>query len=249
MKRFSSINEKQEVSLYHIKTRKYGDELSISRLNNMILDYINELYQPFGFKYGENEDILVDGMIINGEYISKMVNNYTIFKKVIEENKIKTEDGFYMFMFNNLEEIYHYNSDFFTENTLPILINTTRKGNVWEKRSREIIEEYAKNKGFDITLRTPTLKEDISGIDLKFMLGGKIYTIQVKPYDKVIDKGDYTWFRSGGSLSINTDYLILYNEDKETFVFSKNITKNPIMINADYFVIPKAKILINEYKN
>jgi hypothetical protein len=50
-------------------------------LNEKIRLYLNEIYGPFGYSYGKNfdEDINVDGMVINTQYINKMVNNYMTF--------------------------------------------------------------------------------------------------------------------------------------------------------------------------
>jgi hypothetical protein len=51
-------------------------------LNEKIRLYLNEIYGPFGYSYGKNfDDIIVDGMVINTQYINKMVNNYMTFKE------------------------------------------------------------------------------------------------------------------------------------------------------------------------
>ena len=87
------INENL-LQLGSITTSKYGAK-SISSLNNQIKGYIESVYGKYGFIYqGGNKDIDIDGFILNTEYIDKMVNNYTIFKKIIELNGLKDEDEF-----------------------------------------------------------------------------------------------------------------------------------------------------------
>jgi hypothetical protein len=44
-----------------------------------------------------DEDINVDGMVINTQYINKMVNNYMTFKRIIQLEGLRTEDEFYSY--------------------------------------------------------------------------------------------------------------------------------------------------------
>ena len=97
------------------KTVKYGSKNSIAYLNSVIKKFVESVYGPAGFVYLKNTDIFIDNKIINGEYISKMVNNYTIFKNVIRINNIKDEESFYNFMLSNLNDIYSPNGKFFSE--------------------------------------------------------------------------------------------------------------------------------------
>ena len=227
-------------------TKKYGANNSISQLNISIRDYINSNYDKFGYRYPENgglhinKDLDIDGKIINSEYINKMVNNYTVFKCVIRNNNIKNESDFYKFMLNNLNDIYGYKGIFFIRETLPILIRTTRKGNLNEITSLRKFTEYAKSKNLIINIETPTIEEDINGIDGKFKLD-RLYTIQVKPFIDYKIIGDQIVIRSNGSLSISTDYLILY--DNRNQIILKNPKINPIKIKGDTFISPKSNIL------
>jgi len=126
----------KDLSLGPVFTSKYGDVNSINWLNGIIKKYIAEVYRPFGYYYGcPNKDIDVDGRKINTEYIAKMVNNYTVFKGIIEKVGITTEEEFYDYMTNNLFDVYNYKGLYFDEKTLPILIATTRRGNKGEQDS------------------------------------------------------------------------------------------------------------------
>ena len=225
--------------LGNITTKKYGEFNSIDWLNGKIKRYIEEVYGPFGFKYGINEDLNINGQIVNSEYISKMVNNYLVFKNIIELNGLKTEDEFYNYMLLNLREIYNINGKYFKKVTLPILINASRKGNIGEKLSFEFFISELSKKDINITIEKPTTEEDISGIDGKFNWNGKTITIQVKPYDSaVISTDNKVKVFSQGSLSLNTDYLILYKSGEYIIVRGKDVK-----IEGNHFTFQKDKIV------
>lgn len=239
------INEKKEcvwpcfLKIGNITTKKYGKFNSIDWLNGEIKKYIEEVYGPFGFKYGVNEDLNIEGQIINSEYISKMVNNYTIFKNIIELNGLKIEDEFYNYMLLNLREIYNINGKYFKKVTLPILINASRKGNIGEKLSKEFFINELSKKGINIVINSPTVEEDISGIDGKFNWNGKSITIQIKPYNKEVVLGDgKVEVFSPGSLSLSTDYLVLYKNGEYIIIRGKDVK-----IEGNHFTFQEDKIV------
>lgn len=243
------INESQFVVLDNnkggnmFKIPKYGTENSISSLNSIIKKFVEDTYGKYGFVYGSgNKDIVLgDSSIINTEYISKMVNNYTIFKTVIRLNNIKDGDSFYRFMLSNLNDIYSPNGNFFKTQSLPILINTSRRGNIFEKKAIEFFTSFAKNKGLDIIIRNPSIQEDIKGIDFIFNNKGMDYTVQVKPLVEYKYVGDEIFLKSNGSLSINTNYLILCNESE--CIILRNPVNDKIRISGDYFVTNQSNSL------
>jgi len=150
-------------------TNKYGPN-SLATLNSDILEYITDIYKVYGFIYQSgNKDIDVNGKLINTEYIDKMVNNYTIFKTFIRENSIKNETDFYSLIRSKFDDVYNYNGSFFNRQTLPILINTTRKGNVNEIKCKQKFADFAKSKNLNIVITDPTVAEDVKGIDAKFI--------------------------------------------------------------------------------
>jgi hypothetical protein len=172
-----------------------------------------------------------------------MVNNYTIFKSIIKENFIKTEEAFYHYMANNLPAIYHWKGKYFKRVTLPILINTSKRGNVGERQSLDFFKKALKEKGIDINYIKPTVDEDISGIDGKFVWKGKTVTIQVKPYDRATIGATTRKVKihSQGSLSLNTDYLIVYKGQSFIAVRGKDIE-----IEGNYFTLQEDKILLRQ---
>ena len=205
-----------------VLTSKYGATSSVNWLNQIIHGYVNSVYGPFGYSYGTgNKDIDVNGRIINTEYIDKMVNNRTIFKKIVEDQSITTEDGFYNYMIANLFDVYHYNGTHFNTITLPILIATTRKGNVGEAISISWLKNKMFQKGVDANMQKPTLLEDIDGIDAKFDWKGKTVTVQVKPYTAAAINGGMVQAHTPGALKIYlsstnqpVNYLVLYKQEK-----------------------------------
>lgn len=227
-------------------TNKYGPN-SIASLNQKIYNYIHKIYGPFGFTYPRsgstaNYDVTINGEIISGEYISKMVNNYTIFKTFIRENKIKDENTFYNLIESKFDDVYHYNGSFFKRQTLPILINTTRKGNVNEIKCKQKFVEYAKSKNLNISITDPTVQEDVDGIDAKFEHNGRVFTIQIKPFSDYKTISDKLYAKSAGSLSVGSvNYLMLYS-DKD-FLIIKNVPANPITIKGDVFVAPLSSVI------
>jgi hypothetical protein len=237
--KYNKFNE-DKVNLEAFTTIKSGYYNSISWLNKNILEYISSIYKEYGYLYQSGDvDINVDGYILNTEYINKMVNNYTIFKSVISYNSISNESEFYKFMLENMSSIYHWKSDFFISNTLPILINTTRKGNIGEKDSLNFFKnELLLKKNIHIDFIKPTISEDISGIDGKFNWNGKEITIQVKPYKEIDNLDGKIKVFSQGSLSLNTDYLILYKQYSFIVVKGKYVK-----IEGSYFKFDEDKVV------
>jgi hypothetical protein len=250
------INENQKVFLGDKHNGFFADKKqrkgydgrwvkSISYINNKIKKYIDNIYGPYGYKYDKNIniDININGLILNTEYISKMVNNYTVFKTFIKENKVKNQNEFYNLLESRFDDVYHFNGDFFKRQTLPILINTTRKGNINEIKSLDKFKDILNDRNINIEIINPSIIEDIKGIDAKFVYNGKMYTIQVKPFSNLaIDNSDYK-AKSDGSLSLGVDYLILYKEDN--YIILKNPKNNPIKIDSNYFVYNQNNIIFS----
>lgn len=189
----------------------------INEINQVIKDETNKWYKSFGYRYSLNNkpfDIKIGDLFINTEYLMKMVNNRTVFYYICKEEKITNNEDFLSFMkdFSNLKKYYHYEGLFFN-NILEILISTTRKGNKGEKASLGYFKWFMDVKGFKVDIISPTLKEDIRGIDGKFIFKGVEKTIQVKPYENFIIENKIGTATSNGSLSLNTDVLILYKEN------------------------------------
>jgi hypothetical protein len=258
IKRYSNyINEADDQRVYlndnqngtGFYTNKYGPN-SIANLNQKIYNYIDKVYGPFGFSYPRsgskaNYDVTINGEFISGEYLSKMVNNYTIFKTFIRENKIKDENTFYSLLESKFNDVYHYNGDFFKRQTLPILINTTRKGNVNEIKCKQKFIDYAKSKNLNIVITDPSVAEDVDGIDAKFTHNGRTFTIQIKPFSEYKTIGDKLYAKSAGSLSVGSvNYLMLYSDTE--YLIIKNASNSPITIKGDVFIAPLSNVIYRD---
>jgi hypothetical protein len=217
----------------------------INEINKLIKEKTEEWYGSFGYQYNTRInpfDIKVGDLIINTEYLMKMVNNRTVFYKICKNEKITNGEDFFNFMkdFSNLMKYYHYEGVFFNE-VLGILISTTRKGNKGENASLGYFKWFMDVKGYTISIVNPTLEEDIRGIDGKFNFNGVEKTIQVKPYENFIIEDKVGTATSNGSLTLNTDVLILYKEDplkKDVFryIIAK---KNNVKIVGNNFILTK----------
>jgi hypothetical protein len=146
-------------------------------------------------------------------------------------------------MLDNLHEIYHWEGEYFDTVTLPILINTSRKGNLGEIKSKDFFKSLLSEKGLDINIESPTIDEDISGIDAKFNWKSRMITIQIKPYETAtINKDSIISAYSQGSLSLNTDYLILYKGDNIIVIKGKEVT-----IRGNCFIFNKMSVVGKNY--
>ena len=159
--------------------------------------------------------------------------------------RLKTEENFVNFVKNNLELIYNYNSKFFIYNSLPIVIRTKRKGNLGEQLVLQKFKDLTLRRGFDVELVVPTLDEDIKGVDSKFVLSGKTYTIQVKPMSRFEILGDKISIESPGCLTLNKygvmpDYLFFYS-DKQEVLFFKN---RGIVSDGNSFQSPVTNLIL-----
>jgi hypothetical protein len=238
-----------------VATTQYGNYNSISWLNNKILNYITDIYSPFGFSYQSgNKDIVVENRVINTEYIDKMVNNHTVMIGIINLMEFNNDLDFYDYMTKNLFDVYHYNGKYFDSITLPTLINTTRKGNIGEKTSINAFNSEFYSRGIDTNVQAPTLEEDCDGVDGKFQWNGKTITIQVKPFSSIVSNdGEINAF-STGALSINRksdgkriSYLMLYKLSiDKTSARVLCVRGKDVTINGNLFIFKESDIFFDK---
>jgi hypothetical protein len=215
----------------------------IAAINRKIVERTNLWYGKFGYKYDKNlpnRDLKVGDLIISSEHIMKMVNNRTVFYKICKEENIKSGEALLAFMtdFSNMKKCYHWTGSLFPE-ILKILTNASSKGAAGEEQSFGYYKWFMKTKGIDIDILPPSLSEDISGIDGKFYIDDKLKTIQVKPYEAFVIEGRIGKATSNGSLSMNTDILILY----------KKIGMKKIEKYGKEYIVPVYSFIIADDKN
>lgn len=192
------------------------EKFQISKLNQIIIDFLNTNYKQYGFIYGkENKNMEIGNLLINTEYISKFVNNITIFGKIAERHKLKTVQEFTYYIKNNLSRLYDVDGDDFPDN-YDIAKNTAKKGKRGENACKKNFEKmlYKKyEKEYKIESPDDTL-EDIDGVDGKFNFGKTLVKLQIKPYTNYIKKDGKIFVYSKGSMCFNTHYLLLYKESR-----------------------------------
>lgn len=215
----------------------------IAAINRKIVERTNLWYGKFGYKYDKdlpNRDLKVGDLIISSEHIMKMVNNRTVFYKICKEENIKSGEALLAFLtdFSNMKKYYHWTGSLFPE-ILKILTNASSKGAAGEEQSFGYYKWLMKAKGIDIDILPPSLSEDISGIDGKFYIDDKLKTIQVKPYEAFVIEGRIGKATCNGSLSMNTDILILY----------KKIGMRKIAKYGKEYIIPDYSFIIADKEN
>jgi hypothetical protein len=145
----------------------------------------------------------------------------------------------------NLKKYYHWTGAGFRD-VHNILKNASSKGEAGEKAAFGFYMWLMKENGKFISILPPTLREDIAGIDGKFYLDGELKTIQVKPYEAFVIEGGIGKATCNGSLSMNTDILILYKgrgmkavKDKGYSMpdFSFVISEAPVRIEKNQFIL------------
>jgi hypothetical protein len=234
----------QWVKLENVFIKKYGTFPSISLLNDKIDQYIKDVYEPIGYIKNINSVFVLGGIEVD---VRLMINNYTIFKRFIIENKISSASDFFNKLVENFSDVYHYDGDFFNKHTKYILNRTKSKGKKAEDLVFNKFKEITKSKGLDIDIIQPSTEEDIEGVDGYFVYKGKKYTIQVKPGigGLIQYKDSFYKMRSQGSLSLNTNFLFLYEGDK--YIFIKNKKDSPIIIKSEYFIFNKDNIVYSDF--
>lgn len=239
----------QTVDIAGIKTTK-GE---ISKLNQIVANYIKSVYGSNGYKaYSGNIDINVDGLIINTEYLDKMVNNYTIYSKFIRLKNFNELNDLKDFISANLDKIYKPNGYYFKE-VMTILSRTIAMGNTGEKLAlATFADEFNKKLNVNISIESPSIEDDLKGIDGKFEYAGKPYTIQVKPMEsfKVFPTpehaNDYVVVTIKGSLSLSTNYLVMYDITTRKVIIARN---KQIEILGTTFKMPLSSIVNTESLN
>jgi|ERR1035437_413410 hypothetical protein len=219
---------------------------AIAKLNNIIRSYVTDTYTEFGYKpYSEDIDININGVVLNSEYLNKMVNNYTIFNKFIRLKNFKTFDELFAFISTNLDKIYNYNGYYFKE-IISILTRTIRLGNIGEQFALAAFSDAFLDKlGVNIVIESPTVEEDLRGVDGKFKYNNKDYTIQVKPMDSYNLYESECVIKTKGSLSLSADYLVTYRNPAYDLNTKKVIIvrNRGVVISGDTFTIPLASVV------
>jgi hypothetical protein len=223
-------------------------ESEMYNLNQSIKDYLYKVYRPFGWKYGDDVEFTIpDHGVMRSKYINLLVNGKNIMRKIIEKNNLNTKEQFINFVKSNLENLYHYKSQFFNEVALPTVISNVRAGDICEKKVKQAFYNMARAKKMSISYEDPTPQEDISGIDTKVKIGGKTYTMQIKKMIGSNEEGDKVYIESKSCLNVNprVNYLCFWAQTGHfLFLKNKNITTSGI-----FFISPVSNNIDFDYND
>ncbi len=113
----------------------------ITKLNSIIIDFLNSNYKKYGFTYGEdNKKIEIENVLLHTEYLSKFVNNKTLFGKIAEKYKLKTIEEFTSYIKNNLSRLYDFDGVDFQDN-YDLIKRTALKGKRGENACKKQFEK------------------------------------------------------------------------------------------------------------
>jgi len=210
------------------------------RINDMISSTLRNIYPNLD----KVSNFVANDRIIQTEFLRKAVNNYLLLKKIVSDpdrvivSNINSKEDLFNFILDNSHDLFHYDGKYF-DGVYNLLVNTSKKGRKFEDIAFKEFEEVARKKGMVLKITSPSVREDIDGIDGIFIFNNKKCTIQVKPLLSIIDNGEtYTVKCEGALKNLITHYLIAVN-DKEVWIFrSKGITTH-----ADHYVIPKSNLV------
>lgn len=240
-----------------MKILEYADYNSLSLPKGIVLTNDDRMkicniidksiHAYYDFDKNINKEIIVDGIKLNTEYLSKAVNNRTLLKKIVYdasheiESGVRTKEELFLFIRNNLFNLFNVKGKWF-KYVYKLLSSTSKKGDELEDIAFQKFEELSKLKGIDIEIKGPTIDEDKHGIDGIFFYNSRRCTIQVKPLFKMEDyKKDptkYIVFCDGVLKGLTTDYLIVIKDNDVKIFRSKGIQVNP-----SFFIIPKENLI------
>jgi len=196
------------------KVNIHIDSVYLTKVGDLIFDYVNATYGKFGVIYGQKNTIFKIGdKTYNSEYITKFVNNIKMYTETMRRENIKDGEAFVDYIKNHLMDMFHYFGKHFSNN-YRIVTNTSNKGHRGENASLKYFSELIYtdfNKDIQIALPA-SIRADIDGVDGTFLWDGVPFTIQVKPFTSYVVEDDKIEVFTNGALKLNAHYLILYKE-------------------------------------
>ena len=210
---------------------------------------LRQIYGIEGFYKGT---LVVDGVEVFYEYMSKAVNNRLLLRKIVYDDRgdikadIKTKEDLFAFVKENTRELLHPRGRYFPS-VYSMLEAATRKGDLGEDKAFAHVEEIARKKGMQIQVLKPRdVEEDVyGGVDGFFTYNDRNFTLQVKPLSENIDPpiqdykkdpGMLIAYFSGFTKQIKTDYLVLNDNRRQLCHLFKS---RGIVVNSSHFLIPR----------
>lgn len=201
------------------------------------------LYSIYGDKLNLDDKIFISGKSIDPELLRKAINNRLLFDKISNLGGCSNKSDLIEFIGNNSYDLFSVTGKYFKD-IYRLLENTSNKGNKFERKAFRVFKDELKSrKGVDVDITKPSRDEDINGVDGVFQYKGRRFTIQVKTLHKIEsfkkDESKFIVFCDGVLKNLNTDYLIVINENKIHIFKSSGV-----LSYGSYYLIPKSSLVI-----
>lgn len=239
MKKFTLIQENYDLVRFSISRREfieYRKKVEYILLKELYPDRVKyveslELLGPLDCESGEGRDFSIFG---------KFNTNVTVMKYLVRTFNLNSFQELMYLIEEKKGEFMVDGSPYFAE-IWKILKITERYGDMNEYVSVDYIKNVISSKlNLDINpvkSKSGSFDDIINGIDIKFKIGDRDFTCQVKPLVSIRESGDeYIILSSGNIKDYKTNYLSFSNhETKESVLFQNK----EVRINGTTLIIPK----------
>lgn len=235
-------NQKKSINGVDLATITITDE-QMREYSIIIRDLLSKLYPEsveisgiYFIKTQEFENPVRKRSILN--YLN---TNITFLKWLCRNFEINSYEDIIYVLSKNSKELFLPGGEWF-ENTIDILKNTERIGELNEFKACDILKNVINeklNEQIEVKKTQTDSEEDILfGIDIFFKLEGKIYTYQVKPLKGYNLEGKNYIIKSSGRLKYyeNVHYIIFINNNKYENVTEYILFKNRIIDISGTFI-------------
>ena len=203
--------------------------------NSQIVVLIRTIMKEFYGNQIYGDIVNIDNQVLKSDLLRKSSNNFLLRNRIILDFNLSGDfNEFINFLKVNKFDLFNIHGKYF-DRYYELLFNSSKKGTRLESIASDVFKKFAESKGLTIKIVPPTFKEDKSGIDLKFELNKKIYTIQVKPLKNHVVSTDFVEFYSeGDTRKVVTDYFIL-TDGSTTFIIR---SKGGLLGDENKFKVP-----------
>ena len=211
----SNNSGKKTESIIKVTYQEHADTSYTAEENKVVMDKIRELVRKYwGNVVLKNQIVYKNDTPIDTEYLSKWSNNRNFRSKLSYRFNIeKNPTALIEFIEENQKDIFDFDGQYFNW-SYEILRAATLAGKRNEKIALQTFKKYQESLGKNIVLEEPTPEQDkYEHIDQFAIIDGERFTIQVKPIDRILSKGDFYEILSKGDVrKVTTDFLILANK-------------------------------------
>ena len=176
--------------------------------------------------------------------LNKVNTNIKLINTLVSKFKIQSFIDLIKFIRSEREKLFIDGGQYFH-----IIYDTIRSTEAIGERNEDKVVDYIRDliqKKFNITTNphrevTSSYKDMVLGIDITFNVGGKDYTVQVKPLKAYNEIGDKIKVQSSGNIKkYDTDYIAFVGN---TILMFQN---KDVKISGNFLEIPSIKLVKND---